>query len=71
MKTSIEIKLKPFKTPNYALVDEDAKPREEGFSEGRKFHLSELDACTLSRMCNDFRKEVFKKAGKQEPPIAI
>ena len=71
MKVNIEVKLKPFNTPNYVIVDEPAKLREEGFTEGRKFSLSELDADTLSRMCYDFRIEIFKKAGKREPPIAV
>lgn len=71
MNANIEVKLKPFKTPNFVLVEEPAKPREEGFAEGRKFSLSELDADTLSRMCNDFRAEIFKKAGRHEPPTAV
>ena len=30
-------------------------------------HVSEVDAETLSKLCNDFRAEVFKKAGKIDP----
>ncbi len=68
MKTTIEIKLKPFTVPNFVLVDEDRRLRQEGVIESRNFHLSEIDECTLSKMCNDFRNEVFKKAGKNPPP---
>ncbi len=68
MKTTIEIKLKPFKVPDFVLVDECRKRRQEGFVESRTFNLSEIDECTLSKMCNDFRNEVFKKAGKNPPP---
>lgn len=68
MEVNIKLKLKPFTTPNFVLVDEPSKPRGEGFSEGRKFALSELDAETLERMCDDFTREVFKKSGKQRPP---
>ena len=70
MKVHIEIKLKPFTTPNYVLVDESAKPKDQGFSESKKFSLSELDAATLSSLCDEFRREVFKKAGKREPDTA-
>lgn len=29
--------------------------------------LTEVPAVTLADMCNDFRREVFKKAGKTDP----
>jgi len=68
MKAMVEIKLKPFATPNFVLVDEPPRTRDEGFTEGRKFALSELDVETLESLCWDFKKEVFKKAGKQMAP---
>lgn len=70
MKTTIEIKLKPFAVPNFVLVEEQPKERQEGFSEGRKYALNELDAETLESLCWKFKQEVFAKAGKQVPPIA-
>ena len=68
MKANIELELQSFTVPNYVLVKEKPGRREEGFQEGMKFHLSELDSLTLDKLCNDFRAEVFKKAKKQEPP---
>ncbi len=70
MKVNIEIELQPFTVPNYVLVVEKPSKREDGFKEGRKFHLSEIDAITLLKLCNDFRNEVFRKAGKDQPPEA-
>lgn len=67
MKASIEVKLKPFNVPNFVLVDEPLKERQDGFSEGRKYALSELDAETLEALCWEFKQEVFAKAGKQSP----
>ena len=68
MEVKIEIKLKGFLVPNYVMVEGSAKPRQEGFTEDRKFHLSELDAITLDQLCRDFRDEIFKRAGKNQPP---
>lgn len=70
MKVTVEVKLKSFTVPNYVLVDEPPRPREEGFLEGRKYALSELDALTLEKLCDEFTQAVFNKAGKQRPPQA-
>ena len=70
MKATIEIKLKPFTVPNFVLVEEQPKERQEGFSEGRKYALNELDAETLEALCWKFKQEVFTKAGKQMLPTA-
>ena len=55
----MQIKLLPFPTPSYAFEADinaiDALP------------LCHIDAKTLSRMCDDFRAEVFRKAGKADP----
>jgi len=47
MKANIELELQSFTVPNYVLVKEKPGRREEGFQEGMKFHLSELDSITL------------------------
>jgi len=64
MEVSIKTKLIPFHVPNYVLVEEKSRPREDGFKEVRKFHLSELDDYTLASLCNQFREDVFRKARK-------
>lgn len=68
MRATLEIELQPFRTPNFALAKEMPGKRQEGFTETPKYPLSDLDPYTLDRLCRDFRKEVFKKAGKSEPP---
>lgn len=65
MKTTIEIKLKPFTVPDFALE------KQEGFNQGRKYALHELDAETLEALCWKFKQEVFAKAGKQMIPTAV
>ena len=67
MKVKIELDLLSFDTPNYVLVKQKPGKREDGFKEGPKFHLEELDSLTLAKLCDDFRTEIFKKAGKQQP----
>ena len=57
------LKLQPFTVPNFVLVQMPARPRQEGFREGLKFALSELDADTLAALCDQFRLTVFAKAG--------
>lgn len=68
MQVKIELDLVPFNIPNYILVKGKPCKREDGFKEAIKFHLSELDSLTLDKLCEEFRKEVFKKAGKEQPP---
>jgi len=67
MIAKIEIELAPFTVPNYVLVKETSSERKELQDEARKFHVSEIDADTLYRMCMDFTDEVFKKANKTQP----
>ena len=68
MKVEMELDLLPFKTPNFVLVKQEPGKREDGFKEGPKFHLKDLDSLTLDKLCDDFRNEVFKKAEKEQPP---
>ncbi len=70
MEVTIKVKLKPFTVPNYVLVVEKPLAREEGFKEGRKYALSEIDEGYLLDLCDEFKAEVFRKAGKDMPPIS-
>lgn len=65
MKTTIEIKLKPFTVPDFVLE------KQEEFNQGRKYALHELDTETLEALCWKFKQEVFAKAGKQMIPTAV
>lgn len=66
----VEIELQPFRTPNYILAKK--RPKEVGgyTSGGRveemKWHLKEISVETLSDLCDEFRSEIFKKAGKKD-----
>lgn len=66
MKANVEITLVPFRVPNYVLsvneVDND---------EAAKFHLKELSPEVLDELCQKFRDEVFKKAEKTKPVVAV
>lgn len=57
-----KVELRPFTIPNFVIQVVPARPRQEGFSEAPKYHLSELSNETLSSMCNEFRDGVFAKA---------
>ena len=62
----IELKLKPFMTPNFVSAE-----KQEQFTrgEGPCFPLKDVDADSLSLLCDQFREDVFKKAGKQDPRL--
>jgi hypothetical protein len=64
---TVELKLQPFRVPNYVLTEGKVRPRQDGFhpEETPKYALNELDEETLSALCDEFRKGVFEKAGKK------
>jgi len=63
---NVKVEIKPFTVPIFVMVDEAP-----GFIlEDTGIPLSALDSSTLYKLCNDFRDEVFKKAGKEQPPQA-
>lgn len=63
----MQIKLKPFQTPNFAIQEVPPTTRQEGFTAAPSWPLSDVDAPTLAQMCDEFRAEVFRKAGKDDP----
>lgn len=63
MKVQLEFEIKPFTTPNDVRRLRNAMPTED--AEG--ISLSDLDAQTLDRLCDQFRDDVFRKAGKTRP----
>jgi hypothetical protein len=67
----IKLKLKPFGTPNFVIAELPPGTRQEGIQDPPKWALSELDAETLAKLCDDFRAEVFRKAGKADPVIDL
>lgn len=63
----MNIKLKPFGTPSFAILIMPAGKRQDGFTPTDGIPLREIDAEELSDMCDAFRAEIFKKAGKPDP----
>lgn len=65
------VRLKPFTVPNYvsASSERESSPADRvmGHSDAPKFHLCDLDAQTLSDLCDEFRASVFAKAAKADP----
>jgi len=70
-ENTMKIDLQPFTTPNYVIGKLPPRPRQEGFHEGPKWKLCEVDADVLAQLCDDFRAEVFQKAGKPDPAVTV
>ena len=58
-----EIELQPFRTPNFVLPVQPIGCRQNGFTPQAGIPLSELSKETLTKMCEQFRDEVMRKAG--------
>jgi len=57
----------PWITPNFVCLKMPARPRQEGFQPSPSIPLKDVDAETLSKLCDDFRAEVFSKACQADP----
>jgi hypothetical protein len=66
----MEIKLKPFMTPNFVLMELPVGKRGDGFQPDKGcIPISEVPAKDLADLCAQFTAAVFKKAGKVPPPL--
>jgi hypothetical protein len=65
MKAVVELELEPFTIPNFVRVKSNVPGSEEMVA----FPLSVIDPRGLERLCDQFRTEVFQKAGKSPPPM--
>ena len=63
----MKITFRPFISPHYALEGLSPHPGEAGFTTISARSIRDIDAETLSQMCDDFRADVFRKAGKADP----
>lgn len=68
MKATLHVELQPFQVPNFVMAVGKPGARQEGMRELPSYPLSDLDSETLDRMCNEFRNEIFRRAGKNQPP---
>jgi hypothetical protein len=74
VRTKMQVEVNAWQTPNFVTLKTPPRPRQEGWKEAPSIPLSELDADALSLLCDEFRAEVFRKAGKRdpdEPPLFI
>lgn len=65
---SIKVDLCPWSVPNFVRLRTPARPRQEGIkpdSEGLPLSVVPVEA--LVQLCEEFRAEVFRKAGKPDP----
>ena len=64
-----KVKLAPIKVPNFVLVEESSSrnPKHCNSTMYTSISITELSEETLSGLCDEFRKNVFKKAGKKDP----
>jgi hypothetical protein len=67
----MEVEVLAFSTPSYVRLKTPPGQRQDGFKEAPAIPLSELDAEVLDTLCNDFRAQVFLKAGKQDPMVKV
>jgi hypothetical protein len=68
MKVTLEVDLEPFTVPNFVRARSKPGRRDECMQELPCYPLSDMDSNTLDKLCRVFRDEVFKKAGKGQPP---
>jgi hypothetical protein len=65
----MKIELNPWQVPNYVIGKMHSTRRQDGFNPDAapKWALADVDAETLAAQCDQFRAEVFRKAGKADP----
>lgn len=63
----MKIELLGFTVPNYAIQKMPPRSRQEGMIEAPKYALADVPAEDLASLCDQFRGEVFRKAGKADP----
>lgn len=65
MKVEIEYEIQPFKVPSYVICKPKPGLKQDGLVETPKLELSQLSKTDLLKMCEEFTREVMKKAGKK------
>jgi hypothetical protein len=70
----MNVKLRPFEVPKEVRAEGVPGLRQDGFRPDNAWPLTVVDPHELSDMCTNFRKSVFKNAGKVDPlsiPITV
>lgn len=67
---TIQLKLQPIRVPNFIIQETTThQTRQEGFVESPKFAIAELESETIAQLCDEFRANMFEKAGKIDPKL--
>lgn len=67
ISAKVDVAIEPFSTPNF--VRRAKKTAASGDDSDPAFPLRDVDASTLSELCDQFRADVFKQAGKLDPRL--
>lgn len=65
---NMPMQLRPFTVPNFVIVELPQPPKESAQS-CPSLSIEDLDEQTLSGLCDEFRANVFARAGKQDPKL--
>lgn len=63
MDISINLKIRDFSVPAFVIPIDPPGNRQDGFKDSAGIPLRELSPEVLGNLCDNFRAEVFKKAG--------
>lgn len=69
-KITIGLEARPWEIPDGVHINMPPGKRQDGFIVAKPISLKDVDAEILAQLCNRFRKDVFKAAGKEDPEIA-
>lgn len=61
------IEIQPFNVPNFVVPQMPGGQKQDGITFPRGIPLRDVDAEELATMCDNFRREIFRKAGKKDP----
>ena len=64
MVATIQVELRPFSTPEHAVVVEPPQPRQAGLQKARTIPLAELPENALTSLATEWLIAVYDKAGK-------
>ncbi len=67
MKIKADVEVNSFVVPDSLSVRPKPGRRDDGFMTPQLIPLSELEAAVLADLCDEFRREVFRIAGKEDP----
>jgi len=59
--------MRPWLAPNFATVDMPAAPKQDGMRDLPTFHVSDLPVETLDQLAEQWRVDLYVKAGKPLP----